>query len=271
LEASITLFKNIIKGGKLAHAYLFAGPEGAGKRSTAKELAKALNCERASFDSCGECSSCRKIDKGIHPDVNWIAPEGAGKMIKIEKIRGLKSSINLTPYEGKIKVYIIDKAHKMNEEASNSLLKTLEEPPQNSILILISEKPETLLYTIKSRCQEMQFKSLQVEDILKDKNSIEWKNQVIDNFGKDNNNDGEMLKKEFAVLAAWYRDILVLKETGTEEFIINKDRIDDIKSEAKKNSQEELFNILDKIRESSMFVQQNVNPKLIINSFLTHR
>ena len=218
-QKAVESLKVAIKAGRFGHAYLFVGPESVGKNLVAKTLAKTLNCETNQTDSCDICSSCIKIDKNIHPDVTWIVPEGKGNTIKIEKIRQLRNNINLKPYEGRKKVYIIDKAHLMTDAAANSLLKTLEEPPPDSVLILISEKPERLFYTIKSRCQIIRFKPMSatcLEGILKkehnlstdfshflayfssgrlgkalrlkDEDALKWKNEVIDLFTPINNN-----------------------------------------------------------------------------------
>ena len=142
--------------GSLGHAYLFSGEEGIGKFLMAKTLAKAVNCASQSGDSCEVCSSCAWIEKGIHPDVSIITPSSTN-IIKIEQVRVLREHISLKPHSGFKKVFIIDEAHAMNASAQNALLKTLEEPPDCSLLVLVSHAPQALLPTIRSRCQTLHF------------------------------------------------------------------------------------------------------------------
>lgn len=146
----VSLLLQGLKSSRLSHAYLFYGPEGAGKKEISLELAKAINCQN-SLDACGVCLSCQKIDQGNHPDVKSIIPEDGS--LKIQQIRGLQKEISYRPYEGERKVYLIEKSHLMTLEAQNALLKTLESPPSFSMLILITENKDALLSTILSRCQ----------------------------------------------------------------------------------------------------------------------
>ncbi|MDI9463573.1 MAG: DNA polymerase III subunit delta' [Bacillota bacterium] len=134
-----------------AHAYLFYGPEGIGKKTFARVLAAALNCTTAGTKTCGDCSSCRKALQKTHPDIIWLAPDG--KTIKLEQIRNLKRQAYLQPQEGRFQVFILEKADTMTEEAANSLLKILEEPPETSIFILLARHPAALPSTVASRCQ----------------------------------------------------------------------------------------------------------------------
>ncbi len=153
----IAILKNSLKAERVAHAYLFLGEEGVGKRLAALNLAKALNCEKNSVDACDCCPSCRKIERFFHPDVKWFEPDGLSQTIKLEHILELQREIYLKPFEGRKKVFILLEAERMNREAANAFLKTLEEPPGESILILISASSDKLLPTIKSRCQPVRF------------------------------------------------------------------------------------------------------------------
>jgi len=156
----INILQKALSGGKLAHAYLFYGSSGAGKVFTAVNFAKALNClNNASnpTDCCDECASCKKIDSGNHIDVRWISLLKGKSEISIEQIRQMQAQINLRPYEARYKVFSIQDAEHMNEEAQSALLKTLEEPPAKSIIILTTSNPEALLGTILSRCQSIKF------------------------------------------------------------------------------------------------------------------
>lgn len=157
-DRQIEVIRKAIENNRVPHAYLFLGEEGVGKRSTALTLAKALNCCVEPTDSCDECDSCRKITSGNHPDVIIVEPEG--NLIKINQIRELQRSLKYKPYEGKKRVCIIANAEKMNLTATNSMLKILEEPPPDVVLILITTSPNLLLSTINSRCQRLKFQPL---------------------------------------------------------------------------------------------------------------
>ncbi len=157
------IIQNALENNSVSHAYLFFGQESIGKKLMAVEFAKALNCEVSGpKDNCGDCPSCRKIDQGIHPDFFFLEPEKSSpsartSFIKVEEIRELQKKLAYLPYEAKTKVAILDGADAMNPQAANTLLKTLEEPPSSTILILISSNPYQLLPTIVSRCQGVKF------------------------------------------------------------------------------------------------------------------
>jgi DNA polymerase-3 subunit delta' len=150
-----------IESSRIAHAYLFTGPDGIGKKKTAIAFAKAINCHSGQGED--NCASCRKIEKDNHPDVDIIRADG--QFIKIERIRELIEELTYKPYEGKKKVAIFDEAEKLTLQAMNTLLKTLEEPPGETLLILISSHPQVLLPTVRSRCQEVYFHPLSETDL----------------------------------------------------------------------------------------------------------
>ncbi len=164
-EIPIRLLQNSLKHRRVSHAYLFIGPRGVGKKLTAINLAKALNCEESAKVPCDRCVSCKKIDASIHPDVKCIYPTGPSLSITIDNIRELRTQISFKTYEGKKKVYIIAEAENMGLQAANCLLKTLEEPPDNSILILTSTDSHLLLQTIVSRCQTVPFSRIELRRI----------------------------------------------------------------------------------------------------------
>ena len=161
-----------VREGRVSHAYLFSGPEGVGKKLFAKEFAKLLNCS-APPATAGEedgksggdkaecdCNSCSKIARGIHPDVFTVEYKGV-KDIKVEQIREeVEERVQGRPFEGNYKVAVVNDAHRMNKNAQNAFLKTLEEPPSNTVIILITSEPEALLPTIRSRCQRLEFSPL---------------------------------------------------------------------------------------------------------------
>jgi DNA polymerase-3 subunit delta' len=152
-----------IASNRVAGAYLFAGPAHIGKETVALHFAKTMNCAAPNEGACGDCLSCRKIDDGNHPDVQLIRPSGA--WMRIDQIRDLQKRIIYRPLEGRWKVYILAEAERMNLEAANCLLKTLEEPPAASVLILLTTNLDALLPTIRSRCQIIKFSPIQVAEL----------------------------------------------------------------------------------------------------------
>ena len=158
----VRTLKNALATNKIAHAYLFCGPRGTGKTSMAKLFAKALNCEKGIGCQCNECSNCREVIEGTHPDVIEI---DAASNNGVEQVRDLIDKVNYLPIKGRYKVYIIDEVHMMTANAFNALLKTLEEPPSHVIFILATTEPHNILPTILSRCQRYDFTKVSDTDI----------------------------------------------------------------------------------------------------------
>jgi DNA polymerase-3 subunit delta' len=153
-----------LERGRLAHAYLFAGSRGSGKEAMARTLAKALNCPEKDHDSCDRCDSCRRVDEGVHPDVYWVRPESKSRRIQIEQMREFMKSVNLRSSMGGVKVGIVVDADCMGEEAANAFLKTLEEPPAQTVILLLTADPQRLLPTILSRCLRISFGPIKAGD-----------------------------------------------------------------------------------------------------------
>ena len=158
------ILKLALGRGRVPNSLLFVGPEGVGKHRTALELAKALNCLNRTDDACGECANCRAIGEGTMPDVLEIFPEKSE--ITIKQIKGLKEIAYLRPMIGRSRVFIVDPAEKMNDEAGNAFLKVLEEPPAFARLFLVTSKSDLLLPTIRSRCQTLSFLPVSDEDVV---------------------------------------------------------------------------------------------------------
>jgi len=186
---AVDILRGIIRTQRIASSYVFCGESGVGKKTAAVNFAKALLCHRtaesygfgigdarlvqnpelktpnsklaALIDACDECASCNKVDSGTHPDFLLVSPED--RQIRIEEIRAIDDTLSYKPFESRKKVVIIDNAETMNISAANAFLKTLEEPPEDSIIILVSSKPDFLPATILSRCSRINFSPLSPE------------------------------------------------------------------------------------------------------------
>ena len=149
LKASVT-------GGHVSHAYLFVGPPGSGKLTVARALACAVLCED---DGCGACSACFRVKRGSHPDVHLIRPQGAAGYLA-DQIRDIIRDVNLTPVDGRNKIYVVSDADLFNDSSANAFLKTLEEPPDDVVIILMAHSFDAVLPTIASRCQVVRFRRI---------------------------------------------------------------------------------------------------------------
>lgn len=154
-----------IQSSEVSHAYLFSGIDGIGKKKTAREFAKALLCQDQHDKGCGHCPVCTQIDHENYPDVKIIGPKAGEASIKISQVREMISELSIKPYSGNWRINIIDGAERMTPEAQNSLLKSLEEPLSYNIFILITSHPQTILPTIRSRCQSYHFQPLSIVDM----------------------------------------------------------------------------------------------------------
>ena len=159
----VTLLQRSLKRGRLGHAYLFTGQLLGELEALARTLAKTLNCQKpvkasgATVDCCDACPSCRQIDTLTHADVHWVRPESKLRVILVDQMRELMREIQLKPNDAEFKVAVIVAAERLKTEAANAFLKTLEEPPARSVLILLSTEPQRLLETIVSRCLRLNF------------------------------------------------------------------------------------------------------------------
>ncbi len=162
-EKAKRLLSRSLAAGRVPHAYIFKGPEGVGKRLFAGGVAAAVNCRnKERIGACGVCSSCKKFRSMNHPDFQVISPEKG--VIKIDQIRRLTKALSYPPYESTMRVVVLEDVQTMRREAANSLLKTLEEPPENNLLILTAEASQEILATLTSRCQVVPFVQLSLDD-----------------------------------------------------------------------------------------------------------
>jgi len=157
---AIAFLKDILRRGEMPHALVFTGPRGVGKYTTALLFAAALLCPSGEPDAC---ASCLKVSRGVHPDLHIL--EAEGNQILIDQVRGLEGELRIKPQESRRKVVIIDEAVSMNQDAANAFLKTLEEPPPETFIILVAERRDELLETVASRCHEVRFSALGKKDV----------------------------------------------------------------------------------------------------------
>jgi DNA polymerase-3 subunit delta' len=299
----IEILKSYLNQSQLSGGYLFTGPEGVGKKLTAKALAKAVNCLEGELDACDKCVSCQKIERNDHPDVHII--DSGNEEIKIEDIRQLQKDMSFRAYEGRVKVFIIDNAHKLNAESANCLLKILEEPPKESLIILVSDKPALLFKTIISRCKTVKFSSMPRNELegflrdayglestdahflayfsegrlgtamrLKETEAIREKNAIIDKIALTGSSGIEQLglqkreelKRCLNILATWFRDIYLVKIGMPHQELINYDRKDELLRSMSKFTFADLNEILASISDSILYLDQNINTKLVMHN-----
>lgn len=165
-ERVIETLRRSVRCGKLPHAYIFEGSPGTGRKKTALALVQAIFCRAGLDDACGECPACRKVMSGNHADIHFVEPLPDKKDISIDQLRELQRELSLRPYEALRKVCIMEPAERMNRFSANSFLKTLEEPPGNALIILLTENADMLLPTIRSRCQLIRFAPLSMEHLV---------------------------------------------------------------------------------------------------------
>ena len=165
--AAQRLVERAIESGRPPHALLLAGPEGVGKTTLALDLAAGLLCLAPDpvDRPCRTCAACRKVEHGNHPDLHRLAPEGAGQQIRIGQVQQLSSELALLPLEGRFRLGIVEKAHRLNDDAQNALLKTLEEPPAAVVIVLAADDAAKLLPTVISRCTRVRLGPVPADDL----------------------------------------------------------------------------------------------------------
>lgn len=307
-DSAISFLRRSIESARTAHAYLFTGPAGVGKRLAAINFAKALNCKGqgigASDVPCDTCASCKKIGSSSHPDVMVFAPGEKNGSIGIDDIRRLISVISFKPYEGKKKVMIIDSADVMTDESQNALLKTLEEPTSDSVIVLVAGSDRGLFRTIVSRCEIVRFRPLDPEAVKKELSSTHGfdttKAHVASRLSggsigaalrfKDDSAfasrgsfvealaSGRFAEIDFDdvargdlafyldIMLSWYRDILLLKTSpANKDRIANIDRLGDIKRQALSSDLGRIDEAIKSIIETEDNLERNANAKLAMS------
>jgi len=167
---AVDLLQNHIVKGRIGHAYLFTGPQGIGKRTLALKLAKALNCPQPVSPGvpCCECRSCQLFENGGHPDLTTVQADHIGGNLKVDQIRELQHTLSLTPYEARYRVALLLRFEEANPNAANAILKTLEEPQSQVVMMLTAQDSESLLPTIVSRCELIRLRPLALDTITRE-------------------------------------------------------------------------------------------------------
>jgi len=301
-EKAKTLLGRALVSEQLAHAYLFRGPDGVGKQLFARSLATAVNCQQrqspesslrsAYLDACGHCSSCRKYSSGNHPDFLVISPEKG--TIKIDRIREMIQSLSYPPYESRVRVVLLEDIHTMRAEAANSLLKILEEPPENNLLILtgqeetiqvlLREKPELELDTARLLARLSEGCPGQALLFYRSEMVALWRELValLSDPGIDGSRDVGMLlqaaetmaalKEEllplFGLVRIWLRDMLVAGSLGHvdhEQVARDEGRRE---NKQKSWSSSQLFDKLDAVGRAEKELARNCNRTLVCEVLL---
>jgi DNA polymerase-3 subunit delta' len=314
-----------IKRERLASTYLFTGPELEKKKALAIAFAKALNCVASSLRggrqadeaiseiasasprndvlNC-DCSSCRRIDAGTHPDVKWYGADEEANSIKISDARDFKNWLNLKPYEGKVKVFIFNQAERLTGEAQNALLKSLEEPPPGNVILLLVPHTKSVYDTISSRAVEIKippFSSKEIQTILHEEGIapeeadflarttqgelsrarelheegwFEEKNKWIDGLLENPVSFLEQFQsasrneaeKLFSFLVEYLRDFLVLKASDDFDSMIHRDRFPEIHLRTKEHSLDEMMEVYEGINSIKKSIDDYANVKLAITN-----
>lgn len=256
-------FTRLVAGGHLAHAYLLVGPKGCGKTQTALAIAQLANCQAAA-KPCAECGPCRKIASGNHPDLHILGNDDLDT-IKIEEVRFLLGRAHLRAFEAETKVFIIRNIEWMTQEAANALLKTLEEPAANTLMILTTSVPEDSLDTIKSRCHIVKF--------FPKEPALAYNRKVLDQMLLNRNNDNFLKQlsadpKEAAealrLLLSFFRDAMLLKSGVSKTSLGAQDGLKDAERFAAR-SFEDLGLIVRQIVKTKQLVDEKLNVKMSLS------
>ncbi len=297
----IQMLQQQMRNNHLPHALLFTGPEGIGKKLTAMGLGKALLCNKMKNDYCDVCTSCHTINESNHPDVTVIQPEG--NSIKIDQMREWQNTLDSKSYLGSWRITIVDDSEKMTQSAANSILKVLEEPPQNTLICLIALEAGDILPTIISRCQIIRFSPLSRSEFSQvltrltnmtnaqagliyhlskgrlskalsmDINYIsnlreKWIGLL--NYGCFDENvdikkDQSSLLEGLNVMAYWIRDIELLQLGLEDSFLTNQDMLKQLRKEAYSLSNSIIHKRIILLLETIEAIERNANPKLAID------
>jgi DNA polymerase III delta' subunit len=308
------ILSKALKHKKLPNSLLFSGPDGIGKKQTALVVAKALNCLKKTSDACEECANCKAINNGNFPDVMILSP--VKDVLKIEQMRLLKDTAYLKPMTARKRIFIVEKAEQMSDEASNSLLKILEEPPSFSQIILLTANPYRIMATIKSRCRIFQFLPIPREEIQKalegrgcqaekakvlsllvrgnlelalalewdevqEQRKEAWKfflallkkdrtSLYLQRFSGSRAAVQEDLENVLGMLSSFCRDVILLREGGDEEFLLNPDYAEGLRQLKLSVTTEKLTELLSRTDFAMAGLKKNCNVNILTASMFSN-
>lgn len=303
-ESVVSFLRSLLADKKTGISLLFYGPRGTGKAFAALQFAKALNCQDEGYDSCDNCSSCLRGQKLGYPDLHWITVEPEAESIKIEQIRSMQISSSLKPFEGRHKVYVLDYGAGLSEDAAHSLLKIVEEPPSDTFIIILAAALNSVLATISSRCQRLKFSNIDKKKLfeilcqggldIKQSNylakfcdgkaaqalslsrpqALEQRDIVLKEIilSAHNKKSVDFLREKdsrgnnLLILMSWYRDIMLYKLGLPKEYLINEDRLEDIKKYSKLYDAKRLAAIIGSLSLAFKYVKSNINTKIICDN-----
>ncbi len=308
-EDAKNLLIHAIKNKSTSHAYIFSGERGSGKTMLAEAFAAMLLCQEPGEDSCGQCHSCKQAISRNNPDIIYVTAEEGKSAIGVDVIRErINNDIVLKPYSNSYKVYIVKDAEKMNQQAQNALLKTIEEPPAYAVIILLTTNHNALLQTILSRCVTIQMKPVS-KDLIKSQliskfGIVDYQSQMVASFAQGNmgraielasSDEFNELKRQVTglvkkagkldeygvsqavkelveqkpqidqildLITLWYRDVLLYKSTSSENHLIFREDMYDIREQAGLCSYLGLNQIFAAITETRERLKANVNMDL---------
>ena len=326
-EKALNILRRGLQGRQLSHGYLLVGPPQVGKMTLALDLARALNCEAdggEAVEPCGDCGQCRRLSDALHADLHVVGvgseasqDRSARVTIGIDQVREIQRMVGLKPYEGRYRVFIFDGAEHLSDEAANSLLKTLEEPPQQVVLLLLTADWGALLPTIVSRCHQLELRPLPVARVA---HELERRFQIdaarADEIGRLSGGrigwafnaatDPEILerrserlaafesavqgglearfsyaaelapgfavnreaaRRELALWLEWWRDVMVLKESG-RELVTNLSRIETLETVARSLSSAVVAGTMQAIQRAADHLERNVNTRLALEELM---
>lgn len=307
-ETTLEPFRELLKSSRLPTSFVIAGPSGAGKKTLTRVLARAVQCEFNRLNEDCSCLPCRKVEEGIHPEVRWIGLDEEQNSIKIEEIHQLMNWASFKVMEGNKKIFILNRAERMTEEAANALLKTLEEPPAQTLIFLLIENSANLRQTLLSRCFKIQMKPLAlaaVRDLLvsesgwdpeeallaakcsqgwlgralrfKDENFTETRKlfleeilpQPVMGFERWSGKKRHEILRALRFFALLLRDIAVYRETRSADLLYQEHFGVEFERWSKRLGTEAVIDILNLIDETQTAIEDNVNPKIALSRLST--
>ncbi|MBI4971994.1 MAG: DNA polymerase III subunit [Candidatus Omnitrophica bacterium] len=305
-ERVLSFVKNSIENKSLSHSLLVTGEKGLGKKTFARFLAKALNCEKRTFFEPCDCVSCAKIDSGNHPDVRWYGVDEEKTSVKIAEVKDLIHWISLKPFEATTKVFIVNDAHDMTLESQNAILKTLEEPPPQSEVILLTDHRNLLLETIVSRTVEINLRPLTSKEMIRilrsdynvdedtalfaqisggnlgraigyaEGDELAEQRRLInqwlkfgswDFFSAEGGKTREEQRELVDLLIRFLRDILVYQQVSSKEMLFFPHELARIKEISATRSSDELISLVKDLIRVRESLEDNLNQK-IVSSYL---